>query len=78
MKDLLLSKVKHFIREGTGYDAEIWFISLDRCFAMQEFDSNVKERYDITNLDAFSTMWWMIEEHKIGVDMSITSWELFL
>ena len=56
MKDLLRVKVKPFNGEGTGSDAENWLIALDRCFSMQDFDSNVKERYAITHLEIFGVV----------------------
>ena len=37
---------------------------------MQEFDNNVKARFVITNLENFGATWWMIEEKKLGIDMS--------
>ncbi len=58
--------------------AEQWLISLDKIFSMQEFDSNVKARFAITNLENFGATWWMIEEKKLGIDMSSVTWELFL
>lgn len=78
MKDLSRSKIKPFNGKGSGYVAEQWLISLDRIFSMQEFDSNVKARFVITNLDNFGATWWTIEEKKLGIDMSSATWELFL
>ena len=78
MKDLLRVKVKPFNREGTRYDAESWLITLDRCFSMQDFDSNVKARFSITHLESFAATWWKIEEKKLGLDMRTLTWELFL
>ena len=45
---------------------------------MQDFDSNVKERYAITNLENFGATWWTIEEKKLGINMNSVTWELFL
>ena len=58
MKDLQRAKIKPFTRQGTGYDVEQWLIALDRCFIMQDFDSNVKARYSITHLEMFAATWW--------------------
>lgn len=44
--------------------AEKWLIALDKCFSMQDIDSNVKLRWDI-------------EERKLGVRMNIVTWDLF-
>ena len=78
MKDLQRAKIRPFTGQGTGYDAEQWLIALDRCFAMQDFNSNVKARYAITHLKMFAATWWQIEEKKLHVDMSTITWELFL
>ena len=78
MMDLQRSKIQPFTRVGIGYVTEQWLITLDRCFAIQDFDSNVKTRYVITNLEYFAVTWWNIEENKLGVDMNIITWELFL
>ena len=51
---------------------------MDRCFAIQDFDSNVKARYAITHLELFAATWWQIEEKKLYIDMSTVTWELFL
>ena len=50
--------------------AKQWLISLDRIFSMQEFDSNIKVRFSITNLENFGATWWRIEEKKLGIDMN--------
>ena len=78
MKDLSRSKIKPFNGKGTGYAAEQWLIALDRIFAMQDFDSNVKARFAITHLENFGASWWTIEEKKLGIDMNTVTWELFL
>ena len=78
MKDLSRSKVKPFNGKGFGYVAKQWLISLDRIFSMQDFDSNVKARFAITNLENFGATWCTIEEKKLGIDMSSVTWELFL
>ena len=78
MKDLSRSRVKPFNGQDSGYVAKQWLIYLDRIFAMQEFDSNVKARFAITNLENFGATWWTIEEKKLGIDMSSVTWELFL
>ena len=44
---------------------------------MQDFDSNFKEIFSITNLGNFGATSWTIEENKLGIDMSIVTWELF-
>ena len=44
---------------------------------MQDFDSNVKERYDITHLEHFAANSWNIEEKKLGINMQTITWELF-
>jgi hypothetical protein len=78
MKDLQRSKIKPFNGFGTGYVVERGLITLDRCFMMNDFDSNVKERFDITHLELFGATWWNIEEKKLGVNMNTITWELFL
>lgn len=78
MKDLQRSKIKPFNGQGSGYVAEQWLIALDRIFAMQDFDSNVKVRFAITNLELFGATWWTIEEKKLGIDMGSVTWEIFL
>jgi hypothetical protein len=78
MKDLQRSKIKPFNGQGSGYVAEQWLIALDRIFAMQDFDSNVKARFAITNLELFGATWWTIEEKKLGIDMGSVTWEIFL
>ena len=45
---------------------------------MQDFDSNVKARFFITNLQNFGATWWIIEEKKLGIDINSVTWELFL
>ena len=45
---------------------------------MQDFDSNVKARYAITNLELFGATWWTIKEKKLGLTMNNVTWELFL
>ena len=78
MKDLQRSKIKPFNGKGSRYVADQWLIALDRIFAMQDFDSNVKARFSITNLENFRANWWNIEEKKLGLFMSSVTWELFL
>ena len=78
MKDLQWAKIKPFTRQGTRYDTEYWLIALDRCFSMQDFNSNVKARFSITHLEVFAATWWKIEEKKLGLDMKTVTWELFL
>ena len=78
MKDLSRAKIKPFNGLGSGYATEQWLIALDRIFAMQDFESNVKERFSITHLENFGASWWMIEEKKLGIDMNTVTWELFL
>lgn len=78
MRDLQRSTIKAFIGEGTGSVAEQWLIALDRCFSAQDFDSNVKVRFSIGHLESFATIWWEIEEKKLGIDMQTVTWELFL
>ena len=70
MKDLQRSKVKPFNGHGSGYVVEQWLISLDRVFAIKDFDSNVKVRFAITNLELFGATWWTIKEKKLGIDMN--------
>ena len=78
MKDLQRSKLKPFNGQGSRYVANQWLIALDRIFAMQDFDSNVKARFAITHLENFGANWWNIEEKKLGLSMSSVTWELFL
>ena len=78
MKDLYRSKVNPFNGHGSSYLAEQWLISLDRVFAMYDFDSNVKASFSITNLENFGATWWTIKEKKLGIDMNSVTWELFL
>ena len=60
------------------YEVEQWLIALDRCFATQIFDSNVKARYAITHLELFVATWWQIEEKNLGISMDTVTWDLFL
>jgi hypothetical protein len=78
MRDLQRVKIKAFTGEGTGSVAEQWLIALDRCFTIQDFDSNVKARFAIGHLESFAAIWWNIEEKKLGIDMHTVTWELFL
>ena len=78
MKDLQRSKVKPFNEHGLGYVVEQWLIALDRVFAIKDFDSNVKERFAITNLELFGATWWTIEEKKLGINIENVTWELLL
>ena len=58
--------------------AEQWLIALDRIFAMQDVESNVKARFSISHLENFGASLWTIEEKKLDIDMNIVTWELFL
>ena len=78
MKDLLRVKFKPFNEEGTRYYSKNWLIALDRCFSMQDFESNIKERFTITHLEVFVATLWKVEEKKLGIDMKTIMWELFL
>ena len=79
MKTLQRSKIKPFNGQGSGYVAEQWLSALDRIFVMQDFESNVKVRFSITNLELFATTWWTIKEKKLGIKMNNVTWvELFL
>ena len=57
MKGLQRSKFKPFNGHGSGYVAEQWLIALDRVFAIRDFDTNVKTRFVITNLELFGATW---------------------
>ena len=78
MKDLQRSKVKPFNGNGSSYVVIQWLIALDRVFDIQDFDTNVKARFSITNLELFGATWWTIKEKKMGINMKNVTWELFL
>ena len=63
---------------GSSYVAKQWLIALDKDFSIQDFDTNIKERFDIMNLELFRAIWWTIEEKKLGINMKNVTWELFL
>ena len=69
MKDIQRSKVNPFNRHCSGYVAEQLLISLDRVFAIHDFNNNVKVRFSITNLELFGATWWNIKEKKLGINM---------
>ena len=73
MKDFQRSKIKDFNGHGSGYVAKQWLITIDQCFFIQDFDSNVKARFSITNLEVFGATWWTIKEKNLGMDMNIAT-----
>lgn len=78
IKDLMRSNPPFFNGMGTGLKAETWLIGLDRCFAMFPYSSNTKVRCAIMRLKKFASIWWRLEEEKIGVCINTVKWELFL
>lgn len=78
MRDLMRSNPPFFDGKGTGLKSETWLINLDRCFAMYPYSSNTKVRCAIMHLESFASIWWRLEEERIGVSINTASWEIFL
>lgn len=67
-----------FDGKGTGLEVETWLISLDRCFIMYPYGSNTKVRCAIMHIESFTSIWWQLEEERIGLSINTMSWEIFL
>jgi hypothetical protein len=67
-----------FLGSIEGTEAESWLISLDRCFGLRPYGSNLKARMAIHLLRGNATTWWRQEEFKGHIDINTLTWETFL
>ncbi|GLJ50969.1 hypothetical protein SUGI_1085430 [Cryptomeria japonica] len=50
-----------------GVEAEAWLLSLERCFALRSYESNLKARVAVHLLRGTASTWWRQEEYKCGL-----------
>lgn len=60
-----------------GVEAEAWLLSLDRCFALHSYESNLKARAVVHLLRGTTSTWWRQEEYKCGLEIETLTWEIF-
>lgn len=75
-----LSKMKGPLFYGTekATIAEAWLLNIERCFVLHHYLSNVKVRWTVMHLRGFGSLWWDQELEKLGLDISLITWELFV
>ena len=61
-----------------GAVAEAWLQSLQRCFGLRPYGSNLKARLAVHQLRGDASNWWHQEEIIGGVRMDTLTWELLL
>ena len=67
-----------FIGATEGTVAEAWIQSLQRCFGLRPYGSNLKARLAVHQLRGDASNWWHQEEKIGGVNMDTLTWETFL
>lgn len=78
LKDLSKMKGPLFYGTEQGTAAEAWLLNIERCFVLHHYLSNVKVRWTVMHLRSFSSLWWDQELEKLGLDISVVTWELFV
>ena len=64
--------------EADGIGAEAWLQSLQRCFGLRPYGSNLKARLVIHLLRESASTWWQQEEALGDVHIDTLTWESFL
>lgn len=60
-----------------GVEAEAWLLSLERCFALRSYESNLKVHVAVHLLGGTASTWWRQEEYKCGLVPDTLTWEIF-
>ena len=64
------------MEQGTA--AEAWLLNIEHCFVLHHYLSNVKVRWTVMHLRSFGSLWWEQELEKLGIDISLVTWKLFV
>ena len=78
IRELLRLQPPIFTGTTVGTHAEAWLQSLQRCFRLRTYGSNLKARLAIHQLRDDASNWWKQEETLGGVDVETLTWESFV
>ena len=78
LKDLSKMKGPLFYGTEQGIAAEAWLLNIEQCFILHRYLSNVKVRWTFLHLRGFGSLWWEQELEKLGIDVALVTWELFV
>ena len=78
IRELLRLQPPIFTGTTVGTHAEAWLQSLQRCFGLRTYGSNLRARLAIHQLRDDASNWWKQEETLGGVDVETLTWESFV
>lgn len=59
-------------------EADSWLLSLERCFGLHSYETNLKARFSIHLLRGTSSTWWRQEEYNNDIVVDIVTWNTFM
>ncbi|KAH9306497.1 hypothetical protein KI387_010901, partial [Taxus chinensis] len=77
IRDLLRLQPPTYTGSTDGFVVESWLLSLDSCFGLHSYESNVKARFAIHLLRDAADVWWRNEERKLHLTRETVTWEMF-
>lgn len=77
IREVMRLQPPSFRGSTNGAEAEAWLLSLEICFALHSYESNLKARVVVHLLRRTTSTWWRQEEYKCGLVPDTLTWEIF-
>lgn len=78
IREILCHQPPSFAGSTNGVEAEPWLLSLDRCFGLHPYESNLKAQIVIHLLRGTTSTWGRQEEYKNDLARDTVTWDIFI